>query len=217
MVAGTAQATHVVSLAFRPYPVIAQNAQQHLDHSLNVGNHLQAFQKREQIRIGHFYYLRRIHFRFRLQWTHYLSSLTTKQPTLSNCYAGNYPNHDDCNTIHHWELNKGEPVKIILAEQKEDHETGLLYWDLQEAPIPVDNVIPLASITILARPENIYIPLGATVTNPSPHLLLPDIYVKPGINKIAEALYMLNLNLFFGTLSIQYKLDKKDMRSLMKL
>lgn len=217
MVAGTAQATHVVSLAFRPYPVIAQNAQQHLDHSLNVGNHLQAFQKESKFVSGIFTtyagyisvsdYNGRIIFP-RLQQSSRLYLIVTPEITPIMMIG---------NTIHHWELNKGEPVKIILAEQKEDHETGLLYWDLQEAPIPVDNVIPLASITILARPENIYIPLGATVTNPSPHLLLPDIYVKPGINKIAEALYMLNLNLFFGTLSIQYKLDKKDMRSLMKL
>jgi len=217
MLSFTAQANHIVSLNFRSYPVVAASIDQQFNDALRRGTHLHNFQKESKLISGIFAtyagyisisdYDGRISFP-RLQQSSRLYLIVTPEITPILMLA---------NTIHHWELNQGAPVKTILAEQKEDPETELLYWDLQEVDAPADSVIPLASITILARPEHVYIPLGISVAMPSPHLLLPDIYIKSGINKVAEALYILNLNQFFGTLSMQYKLDKKDMRSLMKL
>ncbi|MCL5876110.1 MAG: hypothetical protein M1114_06585 [Candidatus Dependentiae bacterium] len=217
LVANTALATHIVSLTIQPYPISEKNIDQQIKQNLNKGTHLQRFAKESSLVSGIFStyagyisisdYTGRITFP-RMQQSARLYLIVTQQINPIMMLG---------NTIHHWELNKGEPVKIVLAEQKIDEETDLLYWDLQEAPIPADNIIPLASITILASPEHMYIPLGITPTKQSPHLILPDIYIKPEFNKVAESLYLLNLSPFFGSLSLHYRLHKKDISSIMKL
>lgn len=120
------------------------------------------------------------------------------------------------NTVHHWELEEGTPVKMYKAEQKYDDEHKVFLWDIHEVPVPSDNIIPLASILILAEPQDIVIPEGITVTQDSPHLLLPDIYVKRSINKVANALYMLNIDLFFGNLFIKGKTTEKSLLLLLQ-
>lgn len=117
------------------------------------------------------------------------------------------------NTIHHWELEEGTPVKMYKAELKKDDETKLLYWDMQEVPVPENKEIPSKQgIVILARPQDIYVPLGIMPTVDSPHLLLPDLYVKKSINKVSNALYMLNINFFFGTLHERAKANKQNLQ-----
>ncbi len=223
LVAHSIQATHLVSLTIRAYPLSEKNIAQHLAHPLNQATHLQLLRNESKLVSGIFStyagyicisdYDGRITFP-RLQQSARLYIIVTPQITPVMMLG---------NTIHHWEFNKGEPVKMVLAEQKTDEQTEIVYWDVQEVPVPANNIIPpshkgdAASITILAHPDYIYIPLGITPTVHSPHLLLPDIYLKPGFNKIAESLYMLNLSPFFGSLSLQYRLGKKDMRSMMKL
>lgn len=116
------------------------------------------------------------------------------------------------NTIHHWELEEGTPAKMYKAELKQDDQIKLFFWDMQEVPLPENKIIPSAqSIVIMARPQDIYVPLGVTPTHESPHLLLPELYVKKSINKLSHALYMLNINLFFGTIHERAKANKQNL------
>lgn len=111
-------------------------------------------------------------------------------------------------TVHHWELEEIAPAAMYTIERKQDEETNQFYWDVQEAKVPKDYIIPLESIVIIAKPHYIYVPTGITLTDDSPNLVLPNIYVKRGINIIANSLYMLNLMHLFGHPVTQYKIGK---------
>jgi len=112
-------------------------------------------------------------------------------------------------TVHHLELEEVAPIALYTIERKQDEDTNQFYWDVQqETEIPRDYVIPLESLIILAKPQHIYVPTGITITNDSPNLFLPNIYVKKGINIIANSLYMLNLMHLFRNPDFEYEKEK---------
>lgn len=112
-------------------------------------------------------------------------------------------------TIHHWELVPGVPTTMHTFERKFDKEAETFYWDVQETPLPENNIIPLSALVIFAKPRYFYIPTGITPTNDNPNLILPSIYARKGIKITANALYVFNLIHFFGQLNTQYKKQKK--------
>lgn len=112
------------------------------------------------------------------------------------------------NTIHHWELEEDEPVEVYKFEQLYDEEFNTHYWIATQEPIPTNNIIPLESIAIFLDPKYVYVPLGITLFKESPHLILPDIYIKPGFDLNGQALYILNLTHYFGSIIPLYKKDK---------
>lgn len=114
------------------------------------------------------------------------------------------------NTIHHWEINSGVPAELYSATKIQEKETGEYYWDIRKMPLPDDKVVPLESILIFAKPDNIVIQTGLIAAPKTHNLILPDIYVKKGINLLSSALYILNLRHFFGRTKyqIQFHPDK---------
>jgi hypothetical protein len=109
------------------------------------------------------------------------------------------------NTIHHWNIEEKTDAKMYKMERLQDGNNDLFYWLTEEVPVPKDGKIPLESITILAKPKNIYVPEGITITEDSPNLTLPTIYAKKGIKTNANALYILNMRQFFGPIHSTYK------------
>lgn len=112
------------------------------------------------------------------------------------------------NTIHHWEIENGAPAHLYKMEQKFDQESQVHYWEVEREPVPDNKHIPLESITLLASPKYVYIPLGISTYQESPHLMLPDIYIKKGINLTENYLYFINLLQYFGAIRPLYKKDK---------
>ncbi len=102
------------------------------------------------------------------------------------------------NTIHHWEIEPDTQAKMYKLERMQDEMEEFYYWEVQKVPLPADNRIPLESITILAKPDTIYVPEGTSITQEVPNLILPTIFVKKGIKINSNALYMLNIRQFFG-------------------
>lgn len=112
------------------------------------------------------------------------------------------------NTIHHWELEEGAPAQLYKVEQQWDENVRKHYWLVTQEPVPSNKRIPLETILIFADPKYVYIPLGITLYKETPHLILPDIYIKKGINLNNNALYILNLSHYFGSIIPMYKKDK---------
>lgn len=117
------------------------------------------------------------------------------------------------NTVHHWELEEGTPTALYVIEKKQDTQTKLWYWEVQQHPYIEDRKIPVESLIILARPKDIYVPLGISLSKPSPHIILPTLYVKKGIKSVNNALYLLNLKQFFGPITYIYKRQAKQYSS----
>lgn len=109
------------------------------------------------------------------------------------------------NTIDHWELVEDTPVEMYKFEEKFDPDLKVHFWDVTQEPAPANTIIPLESIAIFADPKYIDVPLGISIFKETPHLILPDIYVKKGLNLIADALYVLNLTHYFGGIIPIYK------------
>lgn len=108
------------------------------------------------------------------------------------------------NTIHHWQL-LNIPVDVYSITREQDATTQLYYWNVQPTQKPENNMIPLTSITIFAKPSSVIVPTGISITNDNPQLILPTFYTTKNINRLAPSLEILNVRQFFGPLTITNK------------
>lgn len=112
------------------------------------------------------------------------------------------------NTISNWNLAAPEETAMFQVKRLKDPETKLFYWKVQSLNLPSDNYIPLHSIIIIAKPEDVYVPLGASPTTKLPNLVLPPIYVKRGLDRINQALFILQIKQFFAPIRSINKQDQ---------
>ena len=107
--------------------------------------------------------------------------------------------------IHHWEIPPNTQAAMYRIEKKQDKQTNLFFWQITPGQIPADGKISLESIVLFSKPENIYVPTGITITQDSPNLVLPTLYVKKGFDSVQNALYTINIRQFFETPQYVYK------------
>ena len=117
-------------------------------------------------------------------------------------------------TVSNFELEEGTPAKMYSFEKKYDKDANEWYWNIDQAELPKDNIIPLATVIIFSKPEKIAIPTGIYLSKKSPHLLLPPIYVKKNVNKMSNALYVLNLKHLFADVETMHKREKAKLLSI---
>jgi len=113
-------------------------------------------------------------------------------------------------TVHHWQLNKPQPGKPATArayqiERIKDEETGLYYWSTAIVPLPDNGIVPLLSLVIFAKPDEVYIPQGFTFTTDNPQLILPDVYITKKIDVAEASVGVLNIMHFFRLVRPQAK------------
>jgi len=108
------------------------------------------------------------------------------------------------NTVHHWEIAKPDKTKMYEIEKKLDIPAKTYFWEIKQIDIPKDNIISTDTIVIIANPKKVYIPEGITITTQNPQLVLPDIYVKRGIEKLTNTLYMFGIKNLFATTDTVY-------------
>jgi hypothetical protein len=109
------------------------------------------------------------------------------------------------NTVHHWVTIDEYPAELYSIEREQDSETKLYYWNTQKIPLPENKRISLDTIIIFAKPTSIFVPTGITITENSPHLILPDIYARKEINSALDALRILKIRPFYSTVPRAYK------------
>ncbi|HEV2916566.1 MAG TPA: hypothetical protein VGW78_02365 [Candidatus Babeliales bacterium] len=107
-------------------------------------------------------------------------------------------------TISHWIIVNGSPAAMYRFERISDSDIGLTYWNVQQEQLPPDNAISLDTLIIIAHPDNIYIPLGITLTDAGPNLFLPTFYTRKNIKVTDNALYMLDLAHLFGQVHLAH-------------
>ncbi|MCX5922505.1 MAG: hypothetical protein NTX86_04215 [Candidatus Dependentiae bacterium] len=109
------------------------------------------------------------------------------------------------NTVHHWELEDNVPATMYHLEQQLDDQTKVTVWETKPAELPKNKKIPVQTIIIIAKPVHMYVPVGTTIAQEGANILLPDIFVKKGINHTAQSLYLLNLKHLFEPIRYIYK------------
>jgi hypothetical protein len=118
-------------------------------------------------------------------------------------------------TIHHWEFNRTKKIAFYKAVRRPitPHSKDLV-WEITAEPLPENNRIPLESIILFTTPSYVHVPTGIIPTLNNPNLLLPDIYIKKGINVISNAFYVLTINNFFRPVSMSTKKEALRIQSI---
>jgi hypothetical protein len=118
------------------------------------------------------------------------------------------------NTYQHWDLIPGIPAKMYSCEQKYDETKDQSYWEVKDLPFLAGNQIPVSAIVIFAKPENIVINEGITPTVRAANLVLPDVYVKKGINVVKNSSYALTIRHLFKPVTVEEKPEPLKMITL---
>lgn len=113
------------------------------------------------------------------------------------------------NTLSHWEINFDYAHAFYSIIKYSVPKTGTEYFITQPKAAPDDGVIPLESIVLFADPKSVYVPIGQTRSSQSPHLQLPDIYIKNTIQLTSEDLYVLNVMQYWGLIKFIYQKEPK--------
>lgn len=100
-------------------------------------------------------------------------------------------------TIHNWMIDPAQPTELYFIQFKQDDQLELYYFNVSKIELPKDNNIPLNTILFISDPKDIFIPLGATVTELSQNLILPTIYIKKDFCFINNSLYTLAIKQYF--------------------
>lgn len=110
-------------------------------------------------------------------------------------------------TINNWVIDTKYPTKMYLAKQHYDQQSTLYYYDVQPVEIPHNKNIPLNTIIIIADPEYVYVPQGATIIDYSSNIHLPPILIKRGFCFVYNSLYTLAIKEYFRQTKTTIKQD----------
>lgn len=115
------------------------------------------------------------------------------------------------NTIHHWEIEQGTLASFYHLERKHDPSSKSFFWRITPKKLPENNIIPLETILIFAKPKDIFMPIAEgqkesiIISDENINLTLPDMYIRHEIDKMENALYVLNIKNFLAPVDIEYK------------
>lgn len=115
-------------------------------------------------------------------------------------------------TLAHWIIEDPEATQLFTITKTTDPATNILFWDAQPTTLSTDKIIPAEAVILIANPNNVYIPIGITITKKSNHLLLPPVYIKNEFDALTNTLIIFNLRQFFGSLKTETK-DENNTRS----
>lgn len=113
------------------------------------------------------------------------------------------------NTLYGWRLDTRFPFSLYTITRLQDPQTKLWYWHTKKSTHKAHDLLPPEALIITAKPQDIVIFEGATITTNSPQLLLPTMYVRPTIDNAKNALCALTHRLFFKPLLPTYKVNNK--------
>ena len=109
------------------------------------------------------------------------------------------------NTIHHWQIDPSVPAALYSYEKTINEKSKTASWKITKIPLPADNRIQLDTITLFAKPTNLYIPQGTMNADMNPNLILPAIYAKKMINTFLPALWVIKVRQFFKPITPDVK------------
>jgi hypothetical protein len=116
------------------------------------------------------------------------------------------------NTILNWRRVPGLPAAMYECEQLYNEQKDQYNWQTREIPLSENMTIPLSAVVIIAKPKNMRMETSATPTHASGNFVLPNVYVKKGINITDNCLYLLTIRHFFKP--VQTEENREPLRIL---
>jgi len=102
------------------------------------------------------------------------------------------------NTIHHLEVRENAPADFYTLTRTHDEKSKQSTWNVTKIQPPAKNKIPDQAIIIIAKPKQIDMMEGISITGSSANFILPDVYVKGEITLPTNVLSLLKYNKFFS-------------------
>lgn len=106
------------------------------------------------------------------------------------------------NTIGSWKIAKQNQARLFLTRLQKDEGTGLRYWKTQQVNVPESRIVPLHTIIVLAKPNDVYVPLGVHLGRYEANLILPPVYVKMGPDYESQSLFAFGIKHFFASIGL---------------
>lgn len=119
-------------------------------------------------------------------------------------------------TINNWMLDTHQPAVLYQFKFDKDLKTGLYYVQTSKIPLPEDHMISLDTIIIISDPKNIFVPIGATLSQYSANFILPQIYIKKGFDYSYNTLYTFSIKHYFDTIHAEYKPEELTIAQIIK-
>lgn len=119
-------------------------------------------------------------------------------------------------TVHNWLLDSQHPSEIYKMSFKHDPKTTLFYYESTKTTLP-DNNIPLNTIILIADPQSVFIPLGATIIDESANIVLPIMYIKKEFCFVYNSLYTLAIKQYFAPTDNTLKQDTATIAKIQQL
>ena len=116
-------------------------------------------------------------------------------------------------------LNERQAYDIYLISLKKNPSLNLSYFDVKKTTFPdIEDknsprwkngryIIPLNTIILIANPKEVFVPTGATITEPSANLVLPPIYLKKSFCFVHNSLATLAIKQYFSSEVSQDQLE----------
>ena len=117
-------------------------------------------------------------------------------------------------TVHNWMLEKNTPAILYQFKFHQDEDTELYYIETKKVPLPKDSMITFDTIIIIADPKSVYVPSGATITNYSANLILPNIYIKKDFDFEYNTLRTNAIGQYFESIKSEYKPEEQTLAKI---
>ena len=111
------------------------------------------------------------------------------------------------NTIDHLAFDPTVKSEMFYIDQLEDEDSEQPIWRFTQADMPRDNRIPADAVILFAKPKNVDVVLGDMPARAGQHFVLPDVFVKKGVNLVGRSLYVLSLAQFFKPVRLYTELE----------
>ena len=118
-------------------------------------------------------------------------------------------------TVSNWTLDPTAQTAMYAISLEFDDDANSYYFNTEKIDPPADNQISLQSIIIPGNPDTVYVPTGATITELTSNLTLPDIYIKNDFDHSYNASYILNNMNYFEKIEQDYQQADKTIVKLL--
>jgi len=108
-------------------------------------------------------------------------------------------------TVGYWELDPNSSIAIYEISMEYDEDANSYYFNTKKIDPPEDNQVSMQAIVIPGKPEHVYVPEGASITEFTANLTLPTIYIKKEFDRSYNASYVTNLRMYFEQVTEEYQ------------
>ena len=114
------------------------------------------------------------------------------------------------NTVQHMKVREGHEAIFYEVTRERDQKLKKFVWNIRVIPTPTNGRIPDNALLINAKPSQIVIPEGKTITEQDVNLLLPTVYLRTSITATDNALLFMKVAKFYAPVekTISYTSDR---------